>query len=81
MPINTTNDIILDLNIKADVLDNWDITHALRELLANALDEHHLHNIDEEVESQLQKLQLERSEPSLGKLESISSSNILVKWK
>jgi DNA gyrase/topoisomerase IV subunit B len=30
----------LDLNIGKDCLDNWDISHAIRELIANAIDEH-----------------------------------------
>ena len=34
-------DRLFDLNIE-EVLDNWEVAHALREIISNALDEQHL---------------------------------------
>ena len=35
-----TNTNTIDLNIGVQCLDNWEIYHAVRELIANAFDEH-----------------------------------------
>lgn len=39
----------IDLNIGNKYLDNWEISHALRELIANALDEHTIKKIQKPI--------------------------------
>jgi hypothetical protein len=49
MPRNTNNNTI-DLNIGTQYLDNWTISNAVSELIANALDEHKLKKISKQIE-------------------------------
>lgn len=38
----------LDLNIK-EILENWEVWHAIREMVANSLDEHKMHKINKDI--------------------------------
>ena len=38
----------LDLNIK-EIMENWEVWHAIREMVANSLDEHKMHEINKDI--------------------------------